>query len=258
MAAVALITGGGGLLGQQVLEHWGVAGLEPMLVDRDTHDLLTPGTGRRLVETVRPTVVVHLAWTASGTPGYREDPSNDRWIHASLELRDACRSVGARFCGTGTAVDQAPPTDAYSTAKAQLRRALDDDISAGAITWLRPYYVIDPDHRRPDLVGRALAALAAGTSVMLRTPTSLHDFIHAADAACAIVVALREKMMGEVSLGSGTLRTVSQLVEALGVPWAPTAEEAPPAAHVHEAAVVCRLRAHGWTPTKTEELFRRE
>src|SRR5438552_17962343 len=83
VASTALITGGTGLIGAALLKHWDDANLEPLLVDRSRDDLLVPGTATALIRRVRPDIVIHLAWVASGTPGYRTSPENARWLAAT-------------------------------------------------------------------------------------------------------------------------------------------------------------------------------
>ena len=95
MAAVALITGASGLIGQHVLRAMGRRGLGADAVDHQRDDLLAPGVPTALVERVQPAVVVHLAWVASGTPGYRDSPDNERWLRASLELARPAAPPGA-------------------------------------------------------------------------------------------------------------------------------------------------------------------
>ena len=258
MAATALITGASGLIGAHVLDQWDVPDLEPFSVDRAADDLLSPGSARALIARVRPEVVVHLAWCASGTPDYRSSPDNDRWADASVELRDAAGDVGSRFLALGTALDtDSAPTDAYAAAKVRLRRMLEEDIQAGHLTWVRPYYVVDPDRGRPALVRQAVDAASTGETLVLRTPDSSHDFVHAVDVARAVVLAVREKMVGEIPVGSGQLRKVSDLVDALGAEWVGEPTSSTGSDHHHQAANIERLVDHGWTPTNTEELFRR-
>jgi nucleoside-diphosphate-sugar epimerase len=255
--AAALITGAGGLLGTAVLQAWDVDGLEPVALDRGRSDLLRPGDPTRAVAAVRPEVVVHLAWCASGTPGYRHSPLNDRWAAASTELATACRATGAQFVGTGTVLDRGAPADAYSAAKAALRRALLPALRAGEATWLRPFYVVDEVARRPEVVAAALEACDDGRPVVLRTPGSAHDFVCAADVGRAVVTAVRAGLRGEVDVGTGRVRPVSALVEALGVRWEAAPDPPPADPRGHEPADPAVLRAQGWTPTTTEELFSR-
>jgi nucleoside-diphosphate-sugar epimerase len=257
VASAALITGGTGLIGQAVLKDWTDPELEPIPLDRSTDDLLVPGTATALIARLRPAVVVHLAWVASGTPGYRSSPDNARWLAATLELTEACADNDALLLATGTPLDREPAgADAYSAAKSALWQALSPAVSAGQVGWLRPFYVIDPARRRPALVDQAIAARDAGHPLTLLTPESRHDFVHVDDVAAAVRTAATHRLAGEVEIGSGRLRTVRQLVEALGAAWqagAAPAAGTPP--HAHEAANVARLVDLGWSPTTTEELF---
>jgi nucleoside-diphosphate-sugar epimerase len=259
VAATALITGATGLIGRHVLRHWDLSDLQPVVVDHRVDDLLVQGVPTTCISKHRPAVVVHLAWVASGTEGYRASADNDRWVESTLELALACRDVGAALVATGTAVDGLELTaDPYSTAKGRLRRALGPAIDSGAMTWIRPFYVVDPARRRPRVVEQALAAAEAGSTVVLNTPSSRHDFVHASDVGRAVVLSVRHGMRGDVPIGSGTLRRVCDLVTALGVRWTPGPDPALPSAQHHEAADIERFRALGWAPTCTEELFGRE
>lgn len=257
MASTALITGGNGLIGAALLKHWTDAELEPVLVDRGTDDLLVPGTAKALIARVRPDVVIHLAWVASGTPGYRTSPDNSRWLEATIELATACTDNRVTLLATGTSLDRGSgPGDAYSSAKLALWQALSPRIAAGEIGYLRPFYVFDPAVRRPALVAQALGARDAGQPITLLTPNSRHDFVHIDDVASAVAVAASHRLGGEIEIGSGRLRSVSELVDALGVSW--QAGEPPPegtTTHAHQAANVTRLLDLGWSPTTTEELF---
>jgi nucleoside-diphosphate-sugar epimerase len=257
VASVALITGASGLIGTHVLEQWDIDGLRAEAIDHARDDLLVPGVPSALVQRVRPALVVHLAWAASGTPGYRHSADNERWVEASLELVRACREAGVALVATGTSLDRTTaPSDAYAASKVRLWRELEPEVAAGALTWVRPYYVFDPDRRRPALIDHALAAQAAGSPVVLRTPDSEHDFVHAADVGRAIVATVRHGLRGEVPVGSGRLRRVCDLVAALGVEWAAADDrETSTAGHVGEVADTRRLRELGWTPARTDELF---
>ena len=255
MAATALITGASGLIGRAVLAHWTDPHGTPVALDHSRDDLLEPGTAKAVLDRLRPEVVVHLAWVASGTHDYRSSPDNGRWLEASLELAQACTDSGALLFATGTALDRDPTgADAYSGSKRLLWQALSSAVGAGSLGWLRPFYVVDPLRQRPALVAQALQARAEGRPLVLATPDSRHDFVHVDDVGAAIALAVAHRLTGEVEIGAGRLRTVRALVEALGVTW----EAGPPpphTPHVHAPARIERLLGLGWAPTTTEELF---
>jgi nucleoside-diphosphate-sugar epimerase len=260
VAGTALITGATGLIGAATLEQWAGPDLQPVLLERRRDDLLVPGTARAVVDRVRPDVVIHLAWVASGTPGYRTSADNARWLAATLELAAACVDSGAFLLATGTPLDREPAgADAYSAAKSALWQALSPQVLAGEMGWLRPFYVVAPERRRPALVEQAVRAREAGRPITLLTPQSRHDFVHVADVGAAAATAACHRLAGETEIGSGRLRSVRELVEALGVAWEASAVPAKSAdvsaPHAHRAANVARLLDLGWSPTTTEELF---
>jgi len=259
VAATALITGAGGLIGSHVMAAWDIEGLSPASAtsSRRSADLLVPGAAHRLIEAVRPEVVIHLAWVASGTPGYRASPDNERWVATTLELASAARACGAAFFGTGTALEgeSAGNGDAYTAAKAKVRLLLAEQIAQGEICWLQPFYVFDPDRGRPALVSDALRARAAGTEVVLRSPYQVHDFVHAADVGRAIVEAVRARLTGQVPIGSGTTHQVCDLVSALEISWVCAQDAGNVESHAPRPADTGRLRSTGWVPTSTEEFF---
>lgn len=258
MAAHVLITGATGLLGSWVVRHWPASAPPLHVVRRGEVDLLVPGAASALVHTIRPAAVVHLAWAASGTPGYRDSPDNDRWVAATLELHAACAEVGAGLWATGSVVDDdAAPADAYTASKVALRRQLEPAIAEGTIGWLRPAYVFDETAGRPAVVAAAIAARAAGTEVTLQTPETAHDFVHASDVGTAVIAAVQHGRTGYLPVGSGRVRRVADLVSALGVTWR-TGADAQAVSHAEDAVDVGWLHDLGWHPTTTEEFFTHE
>jgi nucleoside-diphosphate-sugar epimerase len=256
VAATVLITGARGLIGSQLMRHWSHPGFELVPVRHADIDLLVPGAAERLVEGTRPSHVLHLAWCASGTPGYRHSTENGRWLRFSLELHEACRASGATFWATGSVVDrESRPPDAYAAAKSELRRRLRQPVEDAAIGWLRPFYVFDEQAGAPALVALALEARRRGTPIDLATPHSSHDFVHVYDVARAVEVAVTHGLTGEIPIGSGTPHRVSELVDALGVHWEPSTSPSTSATHVDEVADPTRLTVLGWAPTRTKEFF---
>jgi nucleoside-diphosphate-sugar epimerase len=259
MAGPTLITGATGLIGVWVRRSWTAEDGSLVEVDHRTHDLLEPGVPSDIVRRIRPARVLHLAWTASGTPGYRTATDHAAWVRATMELVAATDEIGARTWVTGTAVDTDPEaTDPYTTAKRELRTALSESVDAGRLGWLRPFYVFDPGAGRPALVADAATALESGVPVVLRAPAASHDFVHAADVGSAVVTAVRHHLQGIVEIGSGTLHSPADVVEALGAAWAPWegGEQAGGVvAHHGLVAESQELRAAGWRPRSTEEFF---
>jgi nucleoside-diphosphate-sugar epimerase len=252
--AGVLITGASGLIGRWVTTL-AQDSLDLIPLSHHEVDLSQPGRFAAELRRVRPDVLLHLAWTASGEPGYRTHPDNERWLVSSLEAAEECRRLGVHFIGTGSVADRGTGADSYSGAKHQLWLALQADIETGAITWLRPFHVFDPERTRPALVADVREARLAHRPVVLRTPAQRHDFVLAEDVGSAVVTTLTAELTGCVEIGSGTARPVSQLVEALGGTW--RAENPDLGADAGDgAADIRRLRRAGWSPVHTERLFR--
>jgi nucleoside-diphosphate-sugar epimerase len=249
--ATVLITGGSGLIGRWVQAHW-PATLEAVEVSHRDHDLADASAFVEVIRRLAPDAVLHLAWCASGSPGYRDSPENARWVEATTRAAHFCVDAGIHFTATGTVLDTSAGPDAYSAAKADLRERLGPQIRGGSITWLRPFYTFDPAARRPALVADCLAARAAGTAVSLRSPGSVHDFIHAADVGSAIAVVLEHRLDGILDIGSGRGRTVRELALACGAEV--DAPEEPPAAS-EAVADTTPLRELGWSAGATEAFF---
>jgi len=251
-----LITGGTGLLGSEVIRHWEAA--DGLIVEPGPQgarpDLRDPETILALVRRIRPDRVLHLAWVASRTPAYREDPTNAAWVEATTVLAEECVSLGIAFAGTGTVAETGRGTDAYSAAKAGLRERLTPLIDAGMITWLKPHYVFSIEARRPALVRAALAAIASGEPVHLDTPLEEHDFIEVSDVGRAVLNTLRGDLRGCVPIGSGRTHSALQFAEAMGAKVAPDSG-APATIGSTAAADIRRLLATGWVPSATREFF---
>jgi nucleoside-diphosphate-sugar epimerase len=97
-----LVTGAGGFVGRRVVPLLSAAG-------HDVHaahgDLLEPGTAGELIEAVRPSHLLHLAWyTRHGL--FWEAPENVPWVEATLRLwRAFAEAGGERFVGVGSCAE---------------------------------------------------------------------------------------------------------------------------------------------------------
>lgn len=249
--ARVLITGGSGLVGRRVVQAMAGGPDEVRTVGRADGDLLADGAWAALLTAHRPDVVVHLAWSASSLPGYRQDADNWRWADSTVAAAELAAARGIRFIGTGTSVDDVVAEDPYSRSKAGARTALADGIADGALTWIRPFYVFDETGPSPAVLRAALAAQADGAPVGLASPDARHDFVHATDVGTAIRTVVAAELTGAIDIGSGALASVAELVEAYRVAWTPAGSPSDAAAS-EAVADVARLRAAGWSPDATD------
>src|SRR5258708_4086554 len=110
-----LVTGASGFIGRHCLPYLLEAGHEVHAVARTplkisgpvwhSADLLSPGASSRLISSVKPTAVLHLAWyTAHGE--YWSSSENLRWVQASLELIQATAAAKCkRLVAAGTSAE---------------------------------------------------------------------------------------------------------------------------------------------------------
>lgn len=241
-----LVTGGSGFVG------WGVPSLllerghevhlvcrAPDQIDwpqrtRDSciihaGDLLADDMPARIIQAVRPTHLVHLAWYA--TPGrFRASPLNLDWAAASLRLyRAFAESGGERFVGCGscaeydwrfhtlseTATLLAPET-LYGTAKASLFRMLAAASAQGGppLAWGRVFFPFGPRENPGRLLPDVITALLAGREVAVSEGRQILDFVAVEDAARAFAALAESDITGAVNIASGIGTPVRALVEA--------------------------------------------
>lgn len=256
MAGPTLITGGSGLIGRWVRCQWPATLGELASPGQGEFDLLAHGGPQRMIEQHRPTRVIHLAWCASGTAGYRQSPNNERWLAATLELVRACDEMGVLLWLTGTGADEdATGHDRYVAAKHELRRNLSEALEQRRTGWLRPFHVFDPDAARPRLMADVLVALASGRPVDLQSPSAKHDFVHAADVGAAVTHVLQHDLRGVIDVGTGTLISVGEFVTRLGAKWRAARPGDELARRQESVADNSRLCATGWLPYRTKEFL---
>lgn len=241
-----LVTGATGFVGRHALSPLGARGYEVHAVssrpraeetERDgvrwhACDLLRPGSAAALVEAVRPTHLLHLAWYAE--PGkFWTAQENIVWLRASLELlEEFARAGGRRVAASGTCAEYAwghgdgvcseretplAPSTLYGACKLALHTSLAalarrEGLSAA---WGRIFFLYGPHEHPARLVSSAVTALLRGERFPCTHGRQVRDFLHVEDVAAAFVTLLDGAVEGPVNIASGrpvTLRSVIELV----------------------------------------------
>jgi nucleoside-diphosphate-sugar epimerase len=219
------------------------------------------------IESFAPDVVLHLAWIASPAE-YLTSPENERLLQQSQRFLTACVEMGVQHVSAaGTCLEYADSTIslnefqsplastyAYSAAKVALYRWLETTMTTSDCkwTWFRIFYPYGPGEHPKRLPTMLIRHLAARQPVLLRTPSSVKDYLFIDDLAFAICVALEQGLTGPVNLGSGTgvqVRNMAkEIARLLGADPALVNEAEPPVCDSRpmQVADTGRLNALGW------------
>lgn len=243
-----LVTGATGFIGRNALalliergfEVHGVSSREPPTapagVTWHRADLLA---GTSVVERVRPSHLLHLAWYAE--PGaFWDARQNAAWVATTIGLVDAFAAHGGRravLAGTcaeydwelidGPLAEDAPlgPATYYGRCK----RATHEVVAglaerAGiALAWGRIFFLYGPEEDERRLVGGVARRLVAGERAASSAGTQRRDFLHVDDVARAFAAIVDSDVDGAVNVGSGCGVTVREIVETIA--RAATAED---------------------------------
>jgi len=202
-------------------------------------DLLAPETAEELVGSLRPELLVHLAWyTEHGR--FWTSVENVRWVEATLRLLRAFASSGGRravLAGTcaeyewtaqgGVLSEFATPLrprtlyGAGKDATREVAQALADH-AGFELAWGRVFFLYGPCEPETRLVPAVARALLAGLPAEVTDGAQIRDLLHVSDVAAAFQSLLESDVQGAVNIGSGepvALREVISLVgEAAGRP----------------------------------------
>lgn len=276
-----LVTGATGFIGRHALpmllargyEVHGVSfrGDQPRLCGLRWHraDLLDPAAVSKLINTLRPSHLLHFAWYA--VPGkYRSSEENLRWCPAGIELLQAfARAGGARavFAGTCFEYDFAEgyceenltpcvPATKYGAAKLALAQQVTRFLCEGVSTvWGRIFYLYGPHEPPSRLVPSVILSLLRGERARCTHGRQVRDFLHVEDIASAFVALLESEARGVVNIGSGERVTIRSIVERIASQLDAAgrldfgAIEAPPGEPAVVLAATNRIRTEiGWNP----------
>lgn len=272
-----MLTGATGFVGRQALRTLVDAGHEVHAVARrrgsDANgvawyeaDLLVEA---KVLEQVRPEVLVHLAWYAEHGK-FWSSPENVRWVEASLALLRAFAAVGGRRAVlAGTCAEYEWSREIYSEDAVQIPATLYGAAKHGlcaiaaayaeqvglSLAWGRLFFLYGPYEAPARFVPSLIRSLLAGEPASMTDGEQRRDFLHVTDAGAAFAALADSGVTGAVNVASGAgvaLRELAEQiarrvggVELLGLGARPTPQGEPPVL----VADVKRLRDEvGWSP----------
>jgi nucleoside-diphosphate-sugar epimerase len=234
-----LVTGASGFIGRHVLPGLVSRGYvvhavgrapvaeRPNEVDWHAANLLAPGAMGALVQAIRPSHLLHLAWNA--TPGaFWTSPDNIDWVAASLELYRGFAAVGGQravFVGTCAEYDWSHawldeqttpcnPGTLYGAAKDALHRVLRHAAAQDGVSlaWGRVFSVYGPYEAEPRLVPSIVLPLLRGEPAACGDGVVERDFMHVVDVAEALAMMLDCTYVGPVNLASGVCLPLRKII----------------------------------------------
>jgi nucleoside-diphosphate-sugar epimerase len=222
-----LVTGGSGFIGRHTAPHLEALGFEVHRISSRDADLLKAEERRALLEHIRPTHMLHLAWHVP--PGkYWTSLENVRWLQASLDLLlDFASLGGQRVVTAGTCAeyswegaglcreDETPlqPASLYGTSKDALRRmqeAIARQLGISA-AWGRIFFPYGPGEPAGRLVPSVIQSILQGEPARCSHGRQVRDFIYVDDVARAFAVLLDSSFEGAVNIGTGEPVTIADV-----------------------------------------------
>jgi len=206
-------------------------------------DLLDPDLARALVEAVRPSHLLHMAWyTEPGRFGTAAE--NLAWVGATLQLLRAfgehggCRAVVAGSCweyvwerdthcvedarpASGDRAGRAPtplhPATVYGAAKHAVHVVAERWAPQAGVelAWGRIFYVYGPHEHPARLVSAVARALLRGEQARCTDGLQVRDYMYAPELGRAFAALLASEVTGAVNMASGEPVRVADVVSAI-------------------------------------------
>ena len=241
-----LVTGASGFIGSHTLQPLLDRGYEVHVASfddgrtgdaslKDVHrhpvDLLDQAATQALLESIRPSHLLHLAWIVE--PGELiGSPKNLDWVVASIGLVRSFRDCGGErvvCCGScyeydwryGYCNEELTPTSPdtlYGSAKNGLRQILESYAvnSNMGFGWGRVFFLYGPRENPRRLVSSVIRALLAGEEAKSSHGLQIRDYMHVQDVASGLVALLDSDHDGAVNIASGEAIRIRDIVEMIG------------------------------------------
>ena len=234
-----LVTGAGGFIGSHILPKLVTRGYDihavyfrqkpdaPGSVNWHKANLLAQSETFQLVQGVRPTHLLHLAWYVA--PGdYWYSAENLHWLEASIALiRYFYQLGGKRLVVAGTCAEYdwnygyctenitpCHPLTLYGICKNSLFETLRAYCTNKKLSyaWGRIFFLYGPGENQQRLVSSAICSLLDKKTFACTHGRQLRDFLHVADVASAFATLLDSDINGAVNIASGQPLSILQLI----------------------------------------------
>lgn len=195
--------------------------------------------------------IISLAWQANNLADYHNLDINFSWLEATNSLARSCVEQDLRLFLVGTCLDSGLTyQNKYVQSKILLKNKLKSEIGSGYITWIRPFYIINIESRRP----RVISSIFLGGEIL--SPKSANDYIVSKDVSSGIQIILEENLQGEIDIGTGFRTTNEELARAISSKFSiPPLKFGDSPVTIGTVADSTVLRSRGWSPNHTLDLI---
>lgn len=183
-----------------------------------------------LVERLRPTHLLHLAWFTQ--PGlFWRSVENLRWAASTLDLvRAFYEAGGVRVVSTGTCAEYdwsaaspfaedtpLKPDNLYGWAKTGCYQTLSSYAESANLSfaWARLFFVYGPHEDRTRLIPHATTSLLEGSPIVCRSGNLVRDYMYVEDCATALVSLVRSDSQGPFNVCTGKGVSIREIVDAV-------------------------------------------
>ena len=240
-----LITGGSGFVGSHTIEPFLARGYEVHIVcstadpkaakvrsavSRHAVDLHNLGETRALLERVKPSHLLHLAWFVK--PGALvSSPDNLDWISASNSILRVFKLCGGRrFVGVGSCYEYnleygycdeeltpLRPSTLYGASKNAFREVAEVFSKGNELefAWARLFFLYGPNENPLRLVPAVVNSLLHGQEAKTSHGRQIRDYMHVQDAADGLVALVDSSEQGAFNIASGRPVEVRHVVKVL-------------------------------------------
>jgi nucleoside-diphosphate-sugar epimerase len=237
-----VVTGATGFIGRQSLPLLQAAGYEVHALSSSAVPARADGVSwhrvnlferaeiTAVMEAVRPTHLLHLAWYTE--PGkYWTARENFSWVSASLTIAEAfadhggqrlvcagtCAEYDWRYGYCSETITPLAPATTYGICKDALRSLLDTlAIRTGlSNAWGRIFFLYGPHEHPKRLVSGVSLALLRGEPALCSHGRQIRDFLHVEDVAAAFVALLDSDVCGAVNVASGNPVRLREIIYLL-------------------------------------------
>lgn len=234
-----VVTGSSGFLGQQFLRLCQDSSVEVIRVGRQASsasqhyvccNLLDTSCVVRMLSDVRPTHLVHFAWSVEHGDFWNSN-ANFTWMNTTVSLVDTFFRLGGKYatllgsCAEydwryGYCSELLTPLRGlsnYSVSKISTFYATQKLANSygASVCWIRVFYPYGADENRNRLISQIFKAFHNRLPLEYLETGMYRDLIHVSDVARGIFLCLKNEIEGPINLGTGKPTSIETIIDKI-------------------------------------------